>query len=114
MHNTEIVHAILQISHVSEKVFGHLARRLDGARWCYGRSVHGVRCMARRRRRMSRKISRHHDRHQSSGRWEDREKVGIKANEGANGEQGECMGGCPPSKEALQTVLEDEYYPNPV
>lgn len=42
VNDTEVVHAILQVSHVPEEVLGHLPGRLDGSSRCKRRAIDGV------------------------------------------------------------------------
>lgn len=79
MYDTEIIHAVLQISHVAEKIFRHFTGRFDGTRRCNRRPVHRVGSIAhsRRWRGMSGEICGDHDEQESPGDRYERQKVGI-------------------------------------
>ncbi len=42
MEGAEVVHAVLQIAHVPEEVFGHFRGGFDSAGRSYGRAVEGI------------------------------------------------------------------------
>ena len=59
---------------------------------------------------MSSKVCGNHDEEESCGYGKDGDEVGFEADEGADGEEGDGLGGFPPGEETLEAVLEDEDY----
>ena len=59
---------------------------------------------------MSSKVCGNHDEEESCGYGEDGDEVGFEADEGADGEEGDGLGGFPPGEETLEAVLGDEDY----
>lgn len=112
VNSGEIIHAILQVPHIPEKVFRHLASRFDGAWWGKWGPVHRVCCAADccRRWRMSCEVGGYHDEEESCSYREDGDEVGFDADEGADCEEGDGLRGFSPGEETLEAVLKDEYY----
>lgn len=42
MEGAEVIHAVLQVTHVAEKILGHFGGRPDGAGWGERRAVEGI------------------------------------------------------------------------
>ena len=100
--SAEIVHAILQIAHVTEEVFAHLSRGTYGSRRGERRAAAngggvqwGWRCWG-----MANEEGWDHDKEKYDCYWKNSKEIGIEADEGVNGKKRECMAGGSPSEQA--------------
>lgn len=80
MNDAEIIHTILQVTHVAKEILRHLAGRLDSAWWGQRGTIHGVRRgIGDRLRwwRMTSKVSWDQDEEQGAHYRNHGEEVGI-------------------------------------
>lgn len=106
----EVVHTVLQVTHVSEEVFGHFSSGSDSAGRSEWRAVEGV-CTVEYggwRSRMTEEIGWDHDEEENSCRWKYGEEIRVEADEGADCKKGKGMGWVFPGEQSNQTCLEDE------
>lgn len=110
MDGTEVVHAILQVTHVAEEVLGHFSGRSDGTGRSKWRTVEGICAMeyGRWRSWMAEKVGRDHDEEEDSCWWEYGKEIRVEADEGADCHEGKGMAWVFPGEEPDETCLEDE------
>lgn len=94
MHSTEVLHAVLQVSHIPKEVSGELFYRLDGRSGSErraGRAVleagrDGCGCC-----RVAGYERRNEEGEKDAQKWDDKYEVGVEADEGIDSEERERM-----------------------
>lgn len=102
MASTEVVHAVLQITHITEEVFAHLSSGTNGSRRGERRTTADGRRIkwSCRRWGVAYKEGGYHDEEKYNCYWKNRKEIGIEADEGVNGKERKCMTGSPPGEQA--------------
>lgn len=110
MHRAEIIHAVLEIAHIAEEVFGHFGGGFDGSGWGQWGPVERVGAVSYGGRRcgMSDEVGGDHDEEKSCCYREGGEEIGVKTDECTDSEEGEGMDGFSPGKKTNKASLEDE------
>lgn len=110
MEGAEVVHAVLEIAHVAEEVFGHFRGGLDSAGGSYGRAIEGIGTVGYGGRWcwVPDEVGGDHDEEEGSCERKDGQEVGIEANKGADCEKREGVRGVLPGEQTDKAGLEDE------
>ena len=119
VHDAEVLHDVLQVAHVSEEIPGQLLGGFYRPRWRKGRAPGGVSQIpdavrvvqagtGQTGRRMPCQEGRNEYPEQGDGEGNDAEEVGVQADKGVDGEEGEGVAGLAPGEEAEEAGLKFE------
>lgn len=112
MATGEVLHTVLQVAHIAEKILTELWRGLDGRRVREWRTTQWVEVGGEgcRWRWVARQIGGNHNKEKAACKRQDRQQIWVDADECIHEEEGECLGWLLPGEESNESVLEDKCY----
>lgn len=108
MGPAEVLHHVLEITHIPQEVGAHLASWSRPGGWRRTRRARGTIGELALRRWVARHESRDEDSDEGDGEWEGGKEVRIEADKSVDGEEGEGLRGAAPKEKADGARLEFE------